>query len=228
MMPESVLYKEVKERYEKELQRKTELNNMVSIPVGLIPVLIGALAYFFNNLPQNSNDVLYVIFWIFLIVSVCCVAGCLIGFWRHQTGYVYAYVPDPNVLQKYEKDYFESLENDNNENADYKKVNEEMDDLLHGLRVEATTKNINCNEQKIMRYRTLVILIVFSFTFLSLTFIFRMGLGDKPPEAIKIHSIMPIDVNIKDSAIIQAVEPIKCDVHNVIQIDNNQKKGTGK
>lgn len=80
MMPESVLYKEVKERYEKELQRKTELNNMVSIPVGLIPVLIGALAYFFNNLPQNSNDVLYVIFWIFLIVSVCCVAGCLIGF----------------------------------------------------------------------------------------------------------------------------------------------------
>lgn len=141
---------------------------------------------------------------------------------------MYAYVPDPNVLQKYEKDYLESLENDNNENADYKKVNEEMDDLLHGLRVEATTKNINCNEQKIMRYRTLVILIVFSFTFLSLTFIFRMGLGDKPPEAIKIQSIMPIDVNIKDSAIIQAVEPIKCDVHNVIQIDNNQKKGTGK
>ena len=227
-MSESVLYKEVKERYEKELQRKIELNNMVSIPVGLIPVLIGALAYFFNNLPQNSNNVLYVVFWIFLVVSVCCVAGCLIGFWRHQTGYVYAYVPDPDILQKYEKDYLESLKNDNDENVDYKKIDEEMDDLLYGLRVEATTKNVNCNEQKIKRYRTLVILIVFSFTFLSLTFILRMGLDSKPSEAIKIQSTMPIDVNIKDSAFIQAIKPIRCDVHSVIQIDNNQKKGTSK
>ena len=41
-----ILYKETKERYLWELQRKNELNNKISIPIGFISIMLGSLAYF--------------------------------------------------------------------------------------------------------------------------------------------------------------------------------------
>ena len=69
MLEESFIYKYAKERYEYEQERKDQLNNMVSIPLGVMSVLFGCLAYFFKNLPpSNSNVILLVVFYFFFSI----------------------------------------------------------------------------------------------------------------------------------------------------------------
>ena len=66
----SVVYRTVKEWYLWEHDRENEVNNVISIPLSLMSILIGCLAYFFNNQPKNSNALLFVLYYIFITIYI--------------------------------------------------------------------------------------------------------------------------------------------------------------
>ena len=114
----SLVYRTVKERYLWEHDRKNELNNIISIPLGLMSILIGCLAYFFNNQPKNSDTLLFILYHIFITISIVCLIFCLYCFYFQQTGYTYCYISSPDKLLEYEQNYIKNF-NDNKLEVDY-------------------------------------------------------------------------------------------------------------
>ncbi len=206
-----ILYKETKERYLWELQRKNELNNMISIPIGFISIMLGSLAYFFNNLPESSESWIYECFWVSLIFSCVGTVICVLFVFRHITGCDYAYVSDPKVLEDYEKKFIERQKLLNAEFVE-EQIDAEIEDLIHDQQVEAVTINIKYNERKIALYRNLIIYIMLTIVGLVFSFCFRQGLDDKPSDVVKIQSELPLKINFEDSLLIKHGEPFKCDV----------------
>ena len=152
MEQKNILHQETKERYERELQRKNELNSMISVPIAFISVLVGCLGYFFSHIPDNSNFFLSFLFYLFLLVSIAGVVICFIFVYRHQTGYKYEYVSDPAVLHDYMEKFANQLKEQDIEPTD-EVLNAEIEDVLYEQQLEATSKNIKCNDQKVFCYR---------------------------------------------------------------------------
>lgn len=213
----SLVYQLSKERYEWEHQRKNELNNIISIPLGLISVIIGSIVYFFNDLPQKSIPILYFLFWIFLILSIIGTIVCIIFFLKHQTGYDYAYISDPKDLFNFEHEYINNF-NQIKVKVNYETINNQVDNLLYEQYVSATTINIQNNEKKIFFYRHLILFLVLTIILTAITFFVRFPLASKPTENIKIQAIDPIEVNIGNSIPIETITPIDFTVNDEIKI----------
>lgn len=191
----SLIYRTVKERYLWEHERKNELNNIISIPLGLISLLIGSLAYFFNNQPKNSNNILFILYYVFIVISVLCLIFCLFCFYFHQTGYTYYYISSPDKLFEYEQNYIKNF-NENNVEVDYTVINDNACKFLYKQYVEAATQNKSNNEKKIKVYRYLIISISICVIFLGATFYCRINLENQDLQPTKIETISPIEIEI--------------------------------
>lgn len=191
----SLVYKVVKERYFWEHERKNELNNSISIPVGIISVLIGCIAYFFNNEPQVSNLLLFVLYWIFIFLSIVCLFFCLFCFFFHQTGYTYCYISSPDKLYEYEKNYIENFQK-NNVKVDYEIINSKVSEFLYKQYVDASTKNKENNERKVKFYRYLIISLTMCIIFLGASFYCRINLESQEIPSTRIEVISPVDIEI--------------------------------
>lgn len=243
MEQKNILHQETKKRYERELLRKNELNSMISVPIAFISVLIGCLGYFFSHIPACSSVFLCILFYLFLIVSIAGVVVCFVFVYRHQTGYKYDYVSDPAELQAYMDKYAQQLRDQDVEPTD-EVLNAEMEDVIYEQQLEATTNNIKCNDQKVFCYRHLIIFIMITMVSLSLTFLVRMGLDDKPADVVRIQSDSPIKVqadslvkvlsespvkvSLEDSVWVRQVEPIQCDVKYGARAEDAGKKSVKK
>ena len=243
MEQKNILHQETKERYERELQRKNELNSMISVPIAFISVLVGCLGYFFSHIPDNSNFFLSFLFYLFLLVSIAGVVICFIFVYRHQTGYKYEYVSDPAVLHDYMEKFANQLKEQDVEPTD-EVLNAEIEDVLFEQQLEATSKNIKCNDQKVFCYRHLIIFIMITMVSLSLTFLIRMGLDDKPADVVRIQSETPIKVqadslvkvlsespvkvSLEDSVWVRQVEPIQCEVKHGAKTEDAGKRPAKK
>ena len=174
----SLVYRTVKERYLWEHDRKNELNNIISIPLGLMSVLIGCLAYFFNNQPKNSNTLLFILYYAFITISILCLIFCLYCFYFHQTGYTYCYISSPDKLFEYEQSYIKNF-NDNKVEVDYNIINDRVSMFLYEQYANAATQNKTNNERKIKFYRYLIMSITVCIIFLGATFYCRVNLENQ-------------------------------------------------
>ncbi|UTC83813.1 hypothetical protein [Treponema denticola] len=225
MLEESFIYNYVKERYEYEQERKNQLNNMISIPLGLISVLFGFLAYFFGNLPpSNSARILLLIFYFFLVLSILALINCIIFFVRHQIGYDYAYIADPNDIDNYKKRLIEYYKTQGKTNI-CELVTGELRETLYNFYLDGSQINIKNNEKKIKMYRSLIISIIINIILFSITFCFRFFLPETISPAVKINSDRPIVFSVDGKIPIHINDPltIENDIHILLKETANIK-----
>ncbi|MDR0473739.1 MAG: hypothetical protein LBH43_08750 [Treponema sp.] len=173
-----------KERYLWEHSRKNELNNSVTIPLGILIVQISSISYFFLNFPSETCSQLFIAFIVLLSLSIISIVYSVYLFMRHQSGYQYAYIISPKDMNNYYEKNIAAYIN-NNENVDFNYVfNELKETELLGY-IEATEKNITNNEIKIKYYRKFLLLIIISTTLLIFTLLFSLFL-DKKIDLIRV------------------------------------------
>lgn len=219
----SLIYRIVKERYLWEHERKNELNNIISIPLGFMSVVMGCLAFFFNNQPQNSDAVLFILYHICISLSILCLVFCLFCFYFHQTGYTYCYISSPDKLYEYEQNYIKNFR-ENNVEVDYNVINDNVYSFLYEQYVNAATKNKNNNERKIKFYRYLIISIFVCIIFLGTAFYCRVNLENQEVLPTKIKTISPIEVEInkKIPIIINKTDDVEIQDSKSIRIEKSE------
>jgi hypothetical protein len=97
-----------KEFYFKELDKRNEINNSLSLPIGIITTLVAGLLYLITNFDYYFHIVLSVLFIgsilvasTFLIISIYHLVKSYSDFPK---GYDYVILPDTNQIDKYEKE----------------------------------------------------------------------------------------------------------------------------
>lgn len=211
-----------KERYNWEHERKNQLNNMISIPLGIITAIVGFIAYFFNNLPQNRTNLQTFLFYIFFASSIIALINCIRFFYLHQTGYKYAYISDPQDMRNYEdrmKTYYKEQEEKNID----EKIENELNETLYQQYIDGTQKNIHNNEKKIRIYRDLIISVLINIFLLAVTFGIRLNLPNKEEVPITIRTETPLKIEANGSTPITTGNSVNVDLNEPVNIHNDNR-----
>lgn len=227
---ECLAYKLIKERYCFELQRKNELNNIVSIPAALISGIVAFIAFICSSFPEKNDSDLWICFCIFLVLSVFGFIVILILFFKHQFGRKYEYVSSPQDLYDYEKNCESTIKNAGLD-ISYPKINSLICDFMFQQYVECAEANKRNNKEKNDYYRRLMLTIVVTLFFLTIAFVCKMFISVDVVPKIKIENSSPIEVKMKDEVIVKSDNTlefkIKDSVH--VSIENKvRKKRTSK
>ncbi len=161
---ECELYKEM---YYHEIYQKEVINNRISIPVGIISLLVG-VAYFYISSEKNVvlnfwGVTFFILLSLFIISLVLAVYFCARAYYNYE----YAYIAMPEEIHKYSDGYDDYYEGeDNKENL----VKNEVDLFLAEQYMKATHRNRKNNEIKIayLRFASLTLLIALSLAALCI------------------------------------------------------------
>ena len=182
---EKKLLEYAQERYLWEHERKNQINNAVTIPLGIIIVQIGSLSYFIANFPEYFNKAIYYIYIGSLSFSLLSIVISLIFFILHQVGYTYAYISKPTEAKKYVdeyKDYYVKL----NTEIDDEKISSEIDMFRLNQYIDASEKNIKNNNKKVYFYRLLLVASIVSTLLMVITLSISLKL-DKNSLPTKVY-----------------------------------------
>lgn len=98
-----------KDYYDKTLERKNEINNSLSVPIGIITALIAALFYALTTFDFQLSWVISVVFTLLSLIAVFLLSSSVYYLIRalsdFHDGYDYAYLDNANALNE----YYESL-----------------------------------------------------------------------------------------------------------------------
>lgn len=138
------LYKDI---YYKELIRKEEIHKNLTIPIGILIALIGAISYFYKQLifECNFTNVLQIEILIFFFFSIIVTIYYLI---RIFYSYEYKYISDPEEMEKYRNElieYYKSTLDNIEENQSFNDFNL----FLINQYVQTSTFNIMNNDRKV-------------------------------------------------------------------------------
>jgi uncharacterized Tic20 family protein len=111
-----------KETYFREEEKKNEINNSLSLPIGVITILIGVVFYLLTNFDFKFNLLLSIIF---LVSSLSCILflslSCfhvIKSYTNFHNGYGYSYLADSDDLESFYQ-----------ANKAYYKVNPQLNDI---------------------------------------------------------------------------------------------------
>ena len=156
-MNSDLIHRIAKERYQREHDRKDQINNSLSIPITVVAALIGVAGYFLINIPLK---VIFVspawikIIFVVLILMLSCLAYCLIQALRFLNkvffGLEYGYIPTPKAMKgdaeksrEYYKKYFKM-----NKNQLEQAIEKDMQSALLDNYCESIENNVACNKSK--------------------------------------------------------------------------------
>ncbi|MFA6201376.1 MAG: hypothetical protein WC679_13325 [Bacteroidales bacterium] len=171
---ENKLLEYAQERYLWEHERKNQINNSVTIPLGIIAVQIGSISYFIANFPEYVDKTIYYIYISAFSLSLLSIIASLVIFVLHQIGYTYAYISKPVETKKYlddYKEYYKKL----NADIDDEKISSEIDMLKLNQYIDASEINIKSNNKKVYFYRLLLITSIIS----TLLMVFTLSISLK-------------------------------------------------
>lgn len=138
-----------KEQHLKEEDKKNEINNSLSLPLGVISGLVVALFYIITSFDYKISLIVNLIFLllasiaiVFLLIATYHLIKAYTNF---HNGYDYHYLPDTEELDKYytdlDKYYNEHSSIENNSSREFK-------DYIISCFVKTTDKNQKNNKQK--------------------------------------------------------------------------------
>lgn len=179
-----------KEMYYFELERKESINSRISVPIGVITILSGAVFYFLNIIDKVPNMKLKlsvkIIFWLFLIVVISTIVLTAMAYY----GYKYFYIPIPRDIEKdykiiqdyYDENYTKYFKSKTQETKD-ELINKKFDEYLCQRYMDATTSNTKLNTRKLrlLRYAGWGILISL---FLGLILFALLKINTQPNNSI--------------------------------------------
>ena len=211
-----------KEAYLEEINRREQINARISIPTGILTVIIGGEIYLFQNLPSISSMksvIFYGLLFIFTITLVICFiyaskCYCKLGFHK-PGGYQYSYIPDATSLN----DYIKVLEQVYDDNITYyeaigqekeKFVNTTFEKYIIQNFIEGSTINRKSNYERTAALNVLAMWLIISLLLGALTFsLFFICKGD---------SSQPIDVRVVGS------ENVETTTSSILFIKNEYNK----
>ncbi|GAH58042.1 unnamed protein product, partial [marine sediment metagenome] len=150
------LIKEIaKERYQREHDRKDQINNSLSIPIVVIMALIGVLGFFIINFPFRAIIdtpgvliwIVFVLFGLALLGLIICLLIAICYLNKVFSGLTYAYIPTPKKIKKYTeelKEYYEETGEDEIE----KMIEKDLEEFLIDEYCKNTEINIAKNKEK--------------------------------------------------------------------------------
>ncbi len=173
-----LIQKIAKERYQREHDRKDQINNSLAIPITVVVALIGVAGYFLINIPLNVifvSPVWIKIVFITLILIMLCLAYYLIQAFRFFNkvfaGLDYGYIPTPKEMKeyaeekrKYYKKYFKM-----DKNQIEQAIERDIQSALLDEYCEHTEMNVDSNNNKIFFLTKVKKSIIIALVFLSIS-----------------------------------------------------------
>ncbi len=136
-----------KEAYYFELERKDRINSNVNIHITIITIVIGAIAFFLNNLPDPQiNIILIMIFYLSLLLSSVFTLIVFYIIFKTITGYKYEFIASTETFENYINDvnaYNKQVSK--NEKID---INTKFENLLFKQFCKCATRNQINNDKK--------------------------------------------------------------------------------
>ena len=227
---ECLAYKLIKERYCFELQRKNEINNIISIPAALISGIVAFIAFICSSFPERNDSGLWYFFCVVLGLSVLGLIVALVCFFKHQLGRKYEYVASPQDIYNYEKECESTITNAGLD-ISYPKINNLICDFMFKQYVECAEANKRNNKEKNDYYRRLMLAIVATLLLLTIAFVCKLLVTVDAVPKIKIENSSPIEVKMKDEVFVKNNDALKVKIKDSVHVSivqKNKKKRMSK
>ncbi|CAJ1001012.1 hypothetical protein [Brevibacillus aydinogluensis] len=137
-----------KEMYYFEHERRETINGRISLPIGVLPILIGAGLYCLDTQDEVSLGNWTCLFHISLTLYFCSLTVTTYFLMRAYLGYKYSYLPLPSEIDKYSKDLMDYFDNVP-ESERVQLVHQKVRIYLEGLYRDNTSSNMIENERKL-------------------------------------------------------------------------------
>lgn len=148
-----------------ELERRHKITSSLSIPVGVLVVLIGAITYLLNNY-QFEQDLYSFAIAFFLLCSIISAIFTIIYLFRSYWSYVYQYLSSPTEYKQYYDELVTYYQE--NDTEDYERLaKRDFEEALSENYASATDLNWRNNNRKSATLHkantSLVWLVIFTF-----------------------------------------------------------------
>lgn len=185
---ERLLFEHYKETYYREFKRKDSLNSSINIPLTIITLLVGVLAFFINNLPNNILSLSVIFFYIFLLGFMFFLIFSVYFFIRSIFNHTYGYIPNSVSIDK----YYNELSRYNSRVKELNKI--EIDNEINNLLKEQYCKfskfNYESNNKKSGYIHHTTLFLILGIIFSSCCGIFYfVNKYNQPVEAFKVEII---------------------------------------
>jgi hypothetical protein len=94
-----------KEMYYHELAQKENINNRISIPLGILTLLIGVASYYINSIYNLTINTWFYIFISVLVVYSILIIICIYLLYKAYYGYEYTYISTAKVIDEHTEYY---------------------------------------------------------------------------------------------------------------------------
>lgn len=215
--------------HERELDRRDQLNNSISTPIGLISAIFGALFYFVANLHGHPFCVPVITFLFaaffslfFLILTI----WFLVKFYNNGTksGFEYSGLPYAKNLNKYYielKEHFQEEEGYNEAENQYADINFKQG--LIEYYVDVVDNNAFINDQKAEYFYKAKKYLIFSIICLLVSVLPFLFIYMNKEEGVKKVSVQEFTWDDQD------IQELKDKIDSLIHFNiNNNGKGKGK
>lgn len=194
-MNHKYIFDVIKDLYIFELEAKDRINNKVTIPIGIVTLLIGALFFLSKNLSDIKMNSLGILFFIFFAASTVSIIVIIIFIVLSYYNYKYRTLPyekkldleSKEVAQYYELNYEEYFSKNGISKEDLIKESIKKRLYNHYLKATESNRNLNNKKNKYLRYSGYTIVI--ALILLSGSFIFhQLSFNEKPTEIKLINN----------------------------------------
>lgn len=189
-----------KENYFKELDKRNEINNSLSLPIGLITAIVAGIFYLLTNFDYKYSLFLALIFSATILISLCfliiSVYHLIKAYSDFPKAYYYAILPDTNEIEN----YYQELKKFYSSNTSVTDTSEqEVENHILTEMIKNTGENQKNNKRKSkFRYDCEYYLIATLISICLVLPFFGINYAYKPnnKEPIEVKIIYPQNVNL--------------------------------
>ncbi len=188
-----------KEHYFFEINRKHQITGQLGIPIGVLTILGGAIAFFVKSVQYNF-DIKCLILAGTILISIFFLVRTIYCLIRSYYGYLYRYVPTPQEIEEYRKELSAYYESEATPEGD---VNKEIEDYLleryaictHANTINNDSKSAYLHKANKYLIFTLIFVIISSIPYLAIKFtqpehIQKIEIVNIPPKTVEKEKIM--------------------------------------
>lgn len=196
-----------KEFYQKEIERRSQLNNDISIPLGIISILGTGISFYLMNFDFSYSKTINWIFIIMMFLSTFCLLGSVYFLLKSyqvlQTNRVYDYLAYPNEIEEYYKkltEYYLMLNGNVQIVSD--KTNEDFERYFIDAYLRTSTHNMTINDERTTNLYLCKRKLLYCVIFILCSFIPFLYVNYKEEKKIdKIQITNPIQIKLDSSLI---------------------------
>ena len=194
-MNEEQLFKLYEKLYFHEIDMRERLNSRLQIPLTIIAILLGFLAFMLQNKCSKVGNISEVVFWILFVFSIITISLSILFFILSWYSYKHKLLPSATSTDQYKRDLLEHFKDHEDPN---KIVEKYLKEYLYDYYRDFSSENTIINDKKSFFLHLTNLFLIISVVLLFLTFIpYYFGPLDKS------NFIKPIKVVIEQPVIIE-------------------------